>query len=238
MLLAIHSGHFHIVSDGSFDPLTNIDTTSCVIWDGSHWDHITFAVPGMPEAQCAYCSELAGLYCQLWFRILLSKYHEISDTTFTTIRDCERALTAVYKERCNWDTKHQDFISGCLSAITRRSTRGIKFIPQHVYGHQNTKNPLAELTLAAQLNEYADNMAGDYRYIITHQGSLHVLPLAVIIWCATRNGIILYVLDARNLKTTPMYGAVSILTQSCSVNGNLENLRFKWTTIRTPICTV
>lgn len=59
----ISSSAFRIASDGSF--ANQIGTASCVLWDGHKSGHITFAVPGMPEDQSAYRSELAGLYCQL-----------------------------------------------------------------------------------------------------------------------------------------------------------------------------
>jgi hypothetical protein len=116
----------------------------------------------MPEDQCAYRSELVGLYCQFWFLVLFSEFYGLTNLTFTTISDCEGALTAVYKEKFSWNTPHRDVISGCLSAITRATLRGIKFIPQHVYGHQTRMNPFAVLSLDAQLNEHADAMAGDY----------------------------------------------------------------------------
>lgn len=68
LLLAIRLQKFIIFSDGSFD--NQIGTASCMLWDESIHGHITFVVPGMPEDQCTYRSELASLYCQLWFLVL------------------------------------------------------------------------------------------------------------------------------------------------------------------------
>lgn len=143
LFISLHTHRFMIVSNGSYeDP---VSTASCVLWDGAHTRSITFTVPGLVEDQCAFRSELAGIYCQLWFILLFCKYHEVSSQHFTIRCDGESALHPVSHKSCHWNTQHCDFVSGCKAAIDCVKHRAITFSLEHVHGHQLSKDPWATL---------------------------------------------------------------------------------------------
>ena len=158
---SISTGSFCCVSDGSY--ADNVGTACCVLWDGSQSWHITFAVPGLPEDQCAYRSELAGIYCQIWFIVFCCEYHSITDKTLEVACDGLSALNACFSRRCSWNTQHRDLVSGCQNGISRAKALNVTLCPRHVYGHQDA-NPWNLLDLRATLNQIADDRAVVFRH--------------------------------------------------------------------------
>ena len=81
------------VSDGSYD--YPIGTAAVTIWTGK--PHVfVFYIPGLPEDQSAYRSEAGGVYGQLWFWYLFTKFFQIQPTSITIGCDGESALNRIF----------------------------------------------------------------------------------------------------------------------------------------------
>ena len=159
-------------SDGSF--ADSIGTASCRFWDGSVFQRIQFAVPGLPEDQTAFRSELAGIYAQARFLLSFCLFHDLCNTTFTIACDGKSALETSFHTRVKWDTPQRDFVSAFQAVQREAADRQIFFTPKHVLGHQD-KNPWNTLDLYATINQLCDSDAVDLRRHLYRNGH-HAAP--------------------------------------------------------------
>jgi hypothetical protein len=160
ILQAVRSQTIRGVSDGSF--AEQLGTAAVSLWDGSTIQYFTFAIPGLPEDQSSYRSELGGIYAQLWFWVLFCQFYQLTHYQFTIGCDGESALKAVFQRRLKVHEEQRDLIAGCKTAIQRAQHLHLSFTGKHVLGHQD-KNRWNLLDLDATLNRHSDEKAGIYR---------------------------------------------------------------------------
>jgi hypothetical protein len=72
--MAFEQFGYQSCSDGSFS--TGIGTAAVTFWDGECIQFFAMAIPGLPEDQTPYRSELGGCYGQLWFWVYFCKHHQ------------------------------------------------------------------------------------------------------------------------------------------------------------------
>jgi hypothetical protein len=127
------------------------------------------AIPGLPEDQTPYRSELDGCYGQLWFWVYFCEHHQRRNQTIEIICDGKSALDAIFGRPTTVHQAQRDIISGGQSAIKRGLRGGLIFKPVHTYGHQDN-NKWNILGLEATLNCEADAQAVTYRLNLSSHG--------------------------------------------------------------------
>jgi hypothetical protein len=165
--MAFEQFGYRSCSDGSFS--TGIGTAAVTFWDGKSIQFFAMAIPGLPEDQTPYRSELGGCYGQLWFWVYFCEYHQRHNLTIDIICDGQSALDAIFGPPVTVHQPQRDILSGCQSAIQRGLQIGLVFKPVHTYGHQDN-NKWNILGLEATLNCEADAQAVAYRLnLVSHE---------------------------------------------------------------------
>ena len=158
LLEDIRNGSSRCVSDGSYNPHTQIGTASWIIESHNQLEYIrgTSIVPGHHSIQSAYRSELVGLLALLEQLHNFTIDYSIMDGETTIACDGVNALDKVkYKgiDKLSPNTKHSDIVSAIKQ---RRQTLAIDIITRHVKGHQDDLMDFDELDRYAQLNVMMD----------------------------------------------------------------------------------
>jgi hypothetical protein len=155
---AIRDGVAIAVSDGSFKD--GFGTSALVIEASDSTDNIIAVniVPGNPDAQNLYRSELAGIFGQLTLVNVICKVHNITHGSIT-ICGCDgmSALTKVFNDdvAVNIDGSQFDLLSAARSAL---KDSPISWTFRHIQGHQDDLID-AELDRWALLNIEMDSLA-------------------------------------------------------------------------------
>ena len=146
-----------IVSDGSYFPDYQVGACAWILAtpDGNEWIEGGGLVPGPPEDQSAYRSELAGQLGAVSFLDAIDITVQ-DKTTMTTSCDGISALRQVGKvpDRIRCSTKHVDLVSALADFWHL-----LKFDPhtEHVYGHRDETSD--NLTVPERLNCRMDLLA-------------------------------------------------------------------------------
>jgi hypothetical protein len=155
LIAALTNGTTHAISDGSFKD--KFGTSAFTIVD----DHISSiiglnVVPGHPEDQSAYRSELTGLYAIVLVADLLCSWADI--TTGAIEVGCNR-LSTLNKAFDTWPLEPADPHFDMLSALRKMiSDSPLTWTTRHIEGHQEN-DATVELDLWAKQNIKMDNLA-------------------------------------------------------------------------------
>ena len=160
ILLAIQMGSLAVFSDGSAK--AGVEGT-CAWGVATHDDEVAllaagFRVPGPPEAQCSYRSELAGLLgIVVFLRRLMSSFSAVTGTvTFAT--DSDAVLGRIFRKGhpATVADHSWDLLSLCQSMMT--GLPSLTWQWRHLKGHQDKGS--GDLDIWARRNIFADSCAG------------------------------------------------------------------------------
>src|SRR5210317_979062 len=157
-----------IVSDGSYRDQVGTAAVQLLSRTGSSRIVALCQVPGQPEDQSAYRSELAGLMMGITIaQWLLSQWSTTVTCRPTVCLACDgkSALQACFDRNSIAPTREQFDIISTIRAIIHESH--ISFLPEHVTGHQDTK-VTRPLTWLEDRNVEADELAVAYRQQLSH----------------------------------------------------------------------
>ena len=168
------AGTAYAVSDGSFFPDSRTGAAAWIVAtpDGLEWIQGGGIIPGSPEDQDPYRSELGG---QLGLAAFCSGFllPTIDKPTLTVACDGKSALSKVFSGRAKLKARHKhiDLIS-VINELWEDAPFNI--VKEHVYGHQDILGRI--LTQLEELNCRVDVLAKE---IALHQILLHTPPPAI-----------------------------------------------------------
>ena len=168
---AILRGTCVALTDGSYDPSTNLATACWIIESDENGNRAKGAsqTPGNETDMDAYRAELYGIYCILLSIKYIIDYFQIDGGSIKLVCDCKGALTraVIYDNRPT--TRHPNY--DLLWAIfDLRDDLDIDITWEHVKGHQDDAELDRELTHLEKLNCEADAGAKEYlTYVKTHR---------------------------------------------------------------------
>jgi len=170
---AVHMGEAIAVSNGSFKDKVGSAGWTINTPTSSTWIKGCTTIPGQPNDQCAYWSELGSIFSTVTMVNLLCKYYTI--------------LTSKIQFRCNgldplcqcfecWTkpsplTLHFDLIKAICQAL---SLSPLTWWWQHICGHQHNMVSFNKLDTWAQLNIDMDKLAKQWHHHLTNQAHIAV----------------------------------------------------------------
>jgi hypothetical protein len=155
---AIRRGHAIAVCDGSYKDMYG--TAAYVLEGVTSVNRIVavVVVPGMPEDQSSFRSELAGLYGVVAMVQLICERHGITNGEIEVGCDCEGALGNVFTPGEYFEASIKQADYDLLSAIRKMlSMSPLKWVSRHVAGHQDDGTEV--LDRWANLNIEMDSLA-------------------------------------------------------------------------------
>ena len=159
LAMGIIKGNATAVSDGSFKDHMG---TSGFVLRGSNKEIVSTGantVPGNPNEQSSYRSELAGISGTLAILDATCKKYDISTGSVTVALDGQQALL---KARSLWPLSPTDPDFDLLTDIRRKISKLPITLNWHwIEGHQDKYTPFHRLTRLAQDNVIADGIAKD-----------------------------------------------------------------------------
>jgi hypothetical protein len=159
VLQAITNGTCFGVSDGSFK--AQFGTAAWTLTTPDDHGNISgcCTVPGSPDVQSSYRSELAGLYAMVHIVATLCSYHHLSTGSVTLYCDGKGPIHRVsHSSWTTWATEdHFDLIASISKTV---ASLPIKLIFQHVRGHQDSSGN--NLDIYAAWNCEMDRRAKDH----------------------------------------------------------------------------
>ena len=152
-----------IVTDGSFLEKHQTGAAAWVLCtsDGIHRIEGTIIAPGLPFQQNAYQSELTGVMAAFDYLQYYLKRNNITTGQIKLCCDNKSVLEVISSwqvMRTNPRQKNSDLVGTCLKL---RDSIPITILTEHVYGHQDTHNPMSKLTTISKLNVQMDKKAKD-----------------------------------------------------------------------------
>ena len=157
---AIRAGTAIAISDGSFKDRFG---TAAIVIEAEDSEHNIIAVnvvPGNPEDQGAFRSELAGLFGQVILVNTICAVHQITQGTIECGCDGKAALEKMFNPDADADTngQHFDLLSATRAAL---QASPVTWTFRHVKGHQD-EDLDATLDRWALLNIQMDHLAKSY----------------------------------------------------------------------------
>ena len=161
LLDEIRQGTAQAATDGSYKDTIRYGTASWTLesYDGTSSVTGTSIVPGVPELQGSYRSELVGLLALLQKLSDLCKQFSIQSGSVQIYCDSKSAIQSTFwrdPTTSSPSEKHSDLISAILSL---RQTLPVTLTVSHVKAHQDDLGHTSFLSKQAQLNIKVDKLA-------------------------------------------------------------------------------
>lgn len=160
ILHAISTGTLRIVSDGSYDPITNTGTAAWIMEDESALHQLSgsVSVPGDKTSQNSHRSELTGILGGIIHVSNLCHQYGITSGNIQMGCDGKGAVDTSNDSYSTILTKRKHF--DLLQAIhTAKSLSPLNWTFFHILGHQDKHTAFEDLPRNAQLNCIVDGLA-------------------------------------------------------------------------------